>query len=172
MQAGTADLNRPEVDSVLAQYLAFPFESDVNFKNGLSDIVSVAGVSSDVPEDTLQAMRVFYFNRMTGHSLSVADVQAHEMKKAGTRDSPSSFPNTAGADSEPHDTIPLSFEQIKALIEAERFDEIPNNKTISAELNPVSTGRSAVRPPKKPWEKDIRSETGSGSLTREYQYLA
>ncbi|KAJ3992715.1 hypothetical protein F5050DRAFT_1786952 [Lentinula boryana] len=155
MQLGELNqLNRsanPESD--LSQYLAFPFESDANFKKGLSDIVSLSGSSSDIPEDTLRSMRVFYFNRITGHSLTVADVQAYESNRNSTGDILTSTSNTPGnADVESSSVESFSFAQIQALIEAGRFDEIPNNKTISTELNSSSPDRSTVSPRKKPWE--------------------
>ncbi|GAW09595.1 hypothetical protein LENED_011759 [Lentinula edodes] len=57
--------------SILSQYLAYPFDSDANFKKGLSDIVSLAGTnrSTDIPEDTIRSMRVFYFNRRSPSAL-------------------------------------------------------------------------------------------------------
>ncbi|KAJ3797061.1 hypothetical protein GGU11DRAFT_100634 [Lentinula aff. detonsa] len=136
MQLGELNhLNRsanPESD--LSQYLAFPFESDANFKKGLSDIVSLTGSSSDVPEDTLH-------------------VQAYELNRNSTEDILTSTSNIPGnADVESNSFQSFSFAQIQALIEAGRFDEIPNNKTISTELNSSSPDRSTVSPRKKPWE--------------------
>lgn len=53
----------------------------------------------------------------------------------------------------------LSFAELKTLIEQGRTDEIPNNRTISNELNQSapSETRAAVR--KKPWETAQTSGT-------------
>ncbi|KAJ4496047.1 hypothetical protein C8J55DRAFT_495622 [Lentinula edodes] len=145
--------------SILSQYLAYPFDSDANFKKGLSDIVSLAGTnrSTDIPEDTIRSMRVFYFNRLLGHSLSVAEVQAYEQSKNSTRDiSTSAQASTSHIGVEANDAEPLSFAQIQALIEAGRMDEIPNNKTICTDLNSASlTTSPTVLPRKKPWENEV-----------------
>ncbi|KAJ4489980.1 hypothetical protein J3R30DRAFT_14443 [Lentinula aciculospora] len=143
----------PSESSVLSQYLAYPFESDANFAKGLSDIVSLASNNrpSDIPEHTLRSIRVFYFNRTTGNSLSVSEVEAYE--RSG-RDTTSNTPDTSlGSNS----AEPLSFGQIQALIEAGRINEIPNNKVISTELNPSAPPGSSIPPRKKPWEKECNS---------------
>ncbi|KAF5392722.1 hypothetical protein D9757_000824 [Collybiopsis confluens] len=134
------------ISTGLAAYLAYPFESDKDFKKGLSEIVS-SGAVTDMDEDAIRSMRVFYFNRITGQDLSVEEIQEYERSN-------SSFPLTSKISLEDGQPV-LSFAQIKALIEAGKTEEIPNNKIISPNLNTSAPSPSSFPSSrKKPWEKE------------------
>ncbi|KAK0498850.1 hypothetical protein EDD18DRAFT_1154080 [Armillaria luteobubalina] len=128
----------------LQQFLDYPFDSDENYQQGL------AGILATNPSNAvLLNTRVFYFNRLTGSSITVANVLAHRQQSTSVSESvPSS--NPAGIESE--EFRALTFAQLQELIEAGKLDEIPNNKTISGELNSSPPSQSAASTRQKPWE--------------------
>ncbi|THV02178.1 hypothetical protein K435DRAFT_717444 [Dendrothele bispora CBS 962.96] len=167
----------------LSQYASYPFDTDDSFKQGLTDILSsnprFAGTDAQPDESTLRQIKVFYFNRVTGNSLTVDEVNAHEKEtKTNSSLEISSSPNSAtpqpstlpmslsssitGSDSSnsavdatissPDEPQILSFAQIKALIESGNLDQIPNNKKIPEDLNEAAPSQSNVPSRKKPWE--------------------
>jgi len=115
----------------MEQYTSYPFDADEQFQQGLADILA-RNKELDLNEAQLRA-RVFYFNRITGSSLDINQVRDYEASKK----SESEF---------------LTFAQLQELIESGRVDEIPNNKTISGELNADSPSQSTAPARKKPWE--------------------
>ncbi|KAK0220920.1 hypothetical protein EDD85DRAFT_862547 [Armillaria nabsnona] len=127
--------------AILQQFLEYPFESDEAYQQGL------AGILATNPSNAvLLNTRVFYFNRLTGSSITVADVLAYRQQSTSVSESaPSSNPTAE----EPR---VLTFAQLQELIEAGKLDEIPNNKTISGELNSSPPSQSAVSTRRKPWE--------------------
>ncbi|KAF9073460.1 hypothetical protein BDP27DRAFT_1417282 [Rhodocollybia butyracea] len=149
---------------VLSEYLSYPFESDEHFKKGLSDIV--AANSQDVPDNLLRSMRVFYFNRTTGNSLSIEEVQAYgDSLLVNSTDSKDISNNTSAtlSASNSHEPV-LSLAQVQALIEAGKLDEIPNNKTIAGDLNAAPPTESTVPSRRKPWEAS-ESSTAQGTMS-------
>ncbi|KAG7442865.1 uncharacterized protein BT62DRAFT_954313 [Guyanagaster necrorhizus] len=131
--------------AVLQQFFEYPFEIDQTYQQGL------AGILANNPSNTvLLNTRVFYFNRLTGSSITVADVLAYKEQSASASESvPPS--NSAANDSKEQPNV-LTFAQLQELIESGRLDEIPNNKTISGELNSAPPSQSAVSVRRKPWE--------------------
>ncbi|KAK0194465.1 hypothetical protein F5146DRAFT_1035988 [Armillaria mellea] len=129
---------------ILQQFFEYPFETDENYQQGL------AGILSTNPSNAvLLNTRVFYFNRLAGSSITVADVLAYRPQSTSVSESvPSS--NPAAIDSE--EPKVLTFAQLQELIEAGKLDEIPNNKTISGELNSSPPSQSATSTRRKPWE--------------------
>ncbi|PBK63249.1 uncharacterized protein ARMOST_13867 [Armillaria ostoyae] len=134
----------PVQAAILQQFLEYPFESDEAYQQGL------AGILATNPSNAvLLNTRVFYFNRLTSSSITVADVLAYRQQSTSVSESvPSS--NPAAIDSE--EPKVLTFAQLQELIEAGKLDEIPNNKTISGELNTSPPSQSAVSTRQKPWE--------------------
>ncbi|KAJ7151403.1 hypothetical protein C8R43DRAFT_1005030 [Mycena crocata] len=147
-----------DVAEVLRLYGAYPFSSDDEYQSGLASILAGGALENNPPEDIkeeiLRRTRVFYFNRVTGNTLSMdaAREYEHAKEKTGSTD-PFPIPEFSAADSaSPGDSEVLSFAQLQALIEAGKADLIPNNKIIPEDLNdaPPSTSAAPVR--KKPWE--------------------
>ncbi|KIK68310.1 hypothetical protein GYMLUDRAFT_68180 [Collybiopsis luxurians FD-317 M1] len=90
---------------------------------------------------------------MTGHTLSVEEVQAHEHNSAPKTSSDYPTDSTSGASATAESDNVLSFAQIKALIEAGKTDEVPNNKTIPSELNSISSSSTSSSSSKRPTAK-------------------
>ncbi|KAF5348025.1 hypothetical protein D9758_010037 [Tetrapyrgos nigripes] len=180
-------MDTPPTNAALPQYMSFPFDTDESFKQGLTDILSsnpqYAGTGKEPDESTLRQIRVFYFNRVTGNSLNLAEVEAYEeeLKAASTislvsepvnspvpPSSPSlsstslsntsapSDPAVANTTSDEPDV--LTFAQLKALIESGNIDQIPNNKKIPDNLNDAPASESTAQTKKKPWEVAASSE--------------
>ncbi|KAK0484653.1 hypothetical protein IW261DRAFT_1668341 [Armillaria novae-zelandiae] len=130
--------------TILQQFLTYPFDSDENYQQGL------AGILATNPNNAvLLNTQVFYFNRLTGGSITVADVLAYRQQSTSVSESvPSS--NPAAIESE--EPKVLTFAQLQELIEAGKLDGIPNNRTISGELNSSPPSQSATSTRRKPWE--------------------
>ncbi|KIY49855.1 hypothetical protein FISHEDRAFT_40906 [Fistulina hepatica ATCC 64428] len=165
------------VSTVLEQYAAYPFESDDEFQEGLVNIIARGGLDGDPPpeirEEILRRIRVFYFNRVTGQDLSIDDARELEHKRGihiteveiVLESSPSE-----GLDlflySTAQEETPLTFEQLKSLLESGNLDEIPNNRVIPDDLNPEPPSVSSASARLKPWERQsqttevITAETG------------
>ncbi|KAF8916570.1 hypothetical protein CPB85DRAFT_1288634 [Mucidula mucida] len=113
------------------EFLKYDFDADQDFQHGLANILA-----SNPAPDVLTNAKLFYFNRITGATLTSGDLPASD------------------AASEPQT---LTFAQLQTLIESGRVDEIPNNKPISGVLNddPPSQSTASVR--KKPWETSVGS---------------
>ncbi|KAJ7253015.1 hypothetical protein B0H12DRAFT_1117056 [Mycena haematopus] len=151
----------------LQLYASYPFSSDEEYQNGLQSIIAAGALANDPPEDVreeiLRRTRVFYFNRVTGHAISMDEAREfeHAQRVTGDDASNSALPpaasglGDASADAEP---VVLSFAQLQALIEAGRADQIPNNKIIPDELNDEAPSTSTAPVRKKPWE--VSAETG------------
>ncbi|KAJ7672541.1 hypothetical protein DFH06DRAFT_1176646 [Mycena polygramma] len=150
----------------LQVYASFPFSSDEEYQNGLASILASGALDNDPPEDIreeiLRRTRVFYFNRVTGNTVTMDEArefeQAHKAQASAGDASPSAAAplDDAAANAEP---AVLSFAQLQALIEAGKADQIPNNKIIPDELNDAAPSESAAVVRKKPWEV----ESGSGT---------
>ncbi|KAJ6463961.1 hypothetical protein C8R45DRAFT_1024749 [Mycena sanguinolenta] len=154
----------------LQQYASYPFSSDQEYQNGLQSIIAGGALANDplenVRDEILRRTRVFYFNRMTGHAISMDEAREFEHAQHKTSEDASnpalppaaSSSGDASPDTEP---VVLSFAQLQALIEAGRADEIPNNKIIPDELNDEAPSISTATVRKKPWE--LSAETDSTS---------
>ncbi|KAK7042500.1 MFS general substrate transporter [Favolaschia claudopus] len=136
--------------------LHIPFRRTKNtseLKNGLQSILAGGALdndpSEDIKEEILRRTRVFYFNRVTGHAITMEEAREfeHTQKEAGV--DVSSHSSTSNSDSA---TAVLSFAKLQALIEAGKEDQIPNNKLIPDILNEDVPSASAAPVRKKPWE--------------------
>jgi hypothetical protein len=75
--------------------------------------------------------RVFYFNRITGNSLTIEEARQAE---SGNLDR-ALYSRSPDAQGHTEEAPVLSFAQLKELIESEKIDQIPNNKLIPTGLN-------------------------------------
>jgi len=101
-------------------------------------------------EVIVRRARVFYFNRMTGNSLTPESVAEHEPSLGAVP--PAIDPVTDFAAQGHEETRFLSFTELRALIEEGKTDLIPNNRVISDALNNARPSESVTMPRKKPWE--------------------
>ncbi|KAK7460989.1 hypothetical protein VKT23_008916 [Stygiomarasmius scandens] len=122
----------------------------------------------------LRQIKVFFFNRVTGNSLTPEQVETYEneingsiqavtspipaeMSTTSTNTEQVTMSPSAGETSQaptPNSEEPqiLTFAQIRALIESGNIDQIPNNKQIPENLNEATPSQSATPTRKKPWE--------------------
>ncbi|KAJ7178084.1 hypothetical protein C8R46DRAFT_1212799 [Mycena filopes] len=150
-------LSMPEPEGELAplqQYAAYPFTEDDEYQNGLASILAGGALDNDPPpeirEEILRRTRVFYFNRVTGHAISMDEAREFEhARRAEAPPDAAAAPAPTTDDGEP---VVLSFAQLQALIEAGRADQIPNNKIIPEDLNDAAPSASAAPVRRKPWE--------------------
>ncbi|KAJ7721052.1 hypothetical protein B0H16DRAFT_380004 [Mycena metata] len=137
----------------LQQYAAYPFTSDDEYQNGLASILAGGALDNDPPEEIreeiLRRTRVFYFNRMTGHAITMDEAREFEHAQRVADAPPLPDVPATTNDEEP---VVLSFAQLQALIETGREDQIPNNKTIPDDLNDATPSASAAPVRRKPWE--------------------
>ncbi|KAF7329696.1 hypothetical protein MKEN_00232800 [Mycena kentingensis (nom. inval.)] len=156
-----------ETLTMLQQYASFPFSDDDEYQSGLATLIADGVFANDPPEDVraeiLRKTRVFYFNRVTGQELSVDDVRVYEEPRpphsielpAAAAGETTEAANPDAADADPP---VLTFAQLKALIEAGKEDEIPNNKVIPEGLNEAPPSVSAAPARRKPWEDAMSME--------------
>ncbi|KAI0080440.1 hypothetical protein K474DRAFT_1704744 [Panus rudis PR-1116 ss-1] len=146
-----------QADAVQA-YLAYPFETDEAFQQGLQALISsgvLEGKVESEKEELIRRSKLFYFNRVTGSTLNVEDILSYQTANASLN-GPSVSTQTAAttavhpaASEEPRE---LSFAELKELIEQGKTDQIPNNDLIPNQLNPDAPSQSTAPVRKKPWE--------------------
>ncbi|KAI3604976.1 hypothetical protein WG66_001970 [Moniliophthora roreri] len=156
MLAGTMADNH-QMNSPIDLYANYPFESDDAFKQGLAGIIARSPADADHDEISRKA-KVFYFNRVTGSTLTVEEVEASEQASTQSPEFTTCASPTA-ADSPRHDSSSqqqetLTLTQIKEFIETGRTDQLPNNKVIPGGLNEAPPSQSIAATRKKPWEVD------------------
>ncbi|CCM05417.1 uncharacterized protein FIBRA_07634 [Fibroporia radiculosa] len=142
-------------DSV-AEFFSYPFSTDVTYQQGLANIMnSLEGKSDDEKADILRRSKVYYFNHITGYSITVDDVSQKDRSmtdgnnvalQGGSESIRAPASNDIDMDNEPRI---LTFAELKALIEQGKTDQIPNNRIIPSELNErsSSSGFSAAVSP-------------------------
>ncbi|KAG6890240.1 hypothetical protein C0992_002768 [Termitomyces sp. T32_za158] len=135
--------------SPLESYVAYPFTSDETYqvwktkpKQGLESLVAggaiVDNLTTEEKEETLRRIRVFYFNRVTGNTLSVEEVRLYEMSKKAVQHSEGENQRNedeATSTKTSAEARVLTFAELQDLIESGKVDEIPNNKVIPEGLN-------------------------------------
>jgi hypothetical protein len=143
----------------IQQYASFPFDTDVDYQQGLDSILAGGALNSSTDEQAREEMllktRVFYFNRMTGNSLTIEEARQAE---SGNLDR-ALYSHSPDAQDHTEEAPVLSFVQLKELIESGKMDQIPNNKLIPTGLNDAPASTSSAVPRKKPWE----TETGEAA---------
>ncbi|KAF8892875.1 hypothetical protein BD779DRAFT_1507485 [Infundibulicybe gibba] len=159
MQEELSDVRTP-----MQQYAAYPFDSDDTYQQGLASILSGDTFQGDLSQETkdeiLRRTRVFYFNRVTGNSITMEDARIHELSL--NQPTPTSgpalvptTPPTGAAESTNTDQSEqrvLTFAELQELIESGKVDQIPNNKIIPEQLHTAPPSESTASTRKKPWE--------------------
>ncbi|KAI0926511.1 hypothetical protein AcW1_002514 [Taiwanofungus camphoratus] len=154
-----------EVDAdLLRLFAAYPFSTDPMYQQGLAGILesgALNGKSEDEKTEILRRSQVFYFNRITGHSITVDDIVRSEQSLGETVPAaaiaavaPSGTPPATTSDSDGSEIRTLTFAELKALIEQGNTDQIPNNRVIPNELHQAAPSESKAGMRKKPWEAD------------------
>ncbi|RDB17059.1 hypothetical protein Hypma_001778 [Hypsizygus marmoreus] len=144
----------------LELYGNYPFATDETYQQGLASLVAGGALDGDplpeVKEEILRRTRVFYFNRVTGNSVSMDEAREYEyaLKGAASHGSGDMDAQPAASQSniDDDDTRVLTFAELQELIETGKVDQIPHNKVIPEVLNAASPSESTVPARKKPWE--------------------
>ncbi|KAH8077719.1 hypothetical protein BXZ70DRAFT_902133, partial [Cristinia sonorae] len=136
-------------------FLEFPFDADESYQQGLSGIIANGALEGKTDADReaiLLRSRLFYYNRLTGGSLTPEDVQEYRKSHPPT----TTFGLENNASELQSETVPprtLSFAELKALIESGRTDQIPNNRHIPNDLHASAPSASTAPARQKPWER-------------------
>lgn len=147
-------------------FLTYPFAEDQAYQQGLASILSALDEKPDEErEQLLLQSRIYYFNRITGASITPDEIRSYQEPLSSrsegpngpalpagspTPDSISTYSNSTDSSEPPT----LTFAQLKELIETGQTDRIPNNKLIPDALNEAPPSESKAPPRKKPWEQE------------------
>ncbi|EJU01667.1 hypothetical protein DACRYDRAFT_39017, partial [Dacryopinax primogenitus] len=139
-------------------FLAYPFDIDQEFQEGLQSILSTAPPEAELSNTILRA-QLFYFNRKTGLSLNPHELAASESSnkqeeavETEKSESQQVEPHTAAPPSAGDAPYPLSFAQLAELIQSNRTDLIPNNDIIPNTVLEGQSSESRTPARRKPWE--------------------
>ncbi|KIM33832.1 hypothetical protein M408DRAFT_18832 [Serendipita vermifera MAFF 305830] len=127
--------------SALDQLRAYDFEGDQDFKRGLQSILARTDMDASAKEQLVLKAKLFFFTKKTGLTVTMEEYLNSQKTNA-----PETNTEAQSATKE------LSFAEIKHLIETNRADEIPNNKTIPDIVHSTLPSVSAAKPRSKPWE--------------------
>ncbi|KAF9224690.1 hypothetical protein BS17DRAFT_778812 [Gyrodon lividus] len=144
----------------LNQFYSYPFSSDEVFQQGLSGILAHESMNEMPDNDRLELIlttRVFYFNRATGHNLSLEDVQVHFTADLNGPPQNGNEHTQVSWEADEGETRKLTLTELKSLIEQGKTEDIPNNKSIPDTLNDATPSRSNAPLRKKPWEAASQS---------------
>ncbi|KAF9523814.1 hypothetical protein CPB83DRAFT_723735, partial [Crepidotus variabilis] len=129
----------------LDDFLAYRFDTDEAFQQGLSSILGARAVEINSPDEFEAEMilraKIFYFNKTTGRNIDMNEVKDLVDKGAIHQ-----------ASVKNDDTRVLTFAELRELIESGKTDQIPNNKVIPDRLNALEPSQTKAIPRKKPWE--------------------
>ncbi|KAF8895873.1 hypothetical protein CPB84DRAFT_1244280 [Gymnopilus junonius] len=135
-------------EDALKAYGSYPFSSDETYQQGVASLFAGGAVDPNAPaevhEDVKRRTRVFYFNKITGNSITAEEVCDYELllQQSLVERKPA----------EDKDRV-LTFAELKELIESGNVDKIPNNKVIPDVLNEAPPSQSTAPMRKKPWEE-------------------
>ncbi|KAI9569334.1 hypothetical protein HD554DRAFT_2171489 [Boletus coccyginus] len=141
---------------VLDHFHTFPFSSDEAFQQGLSGILaheSTSQIPDNERSELILKTKIFYFNRVTGHNISLEDIHQARCTADLNRfhaQSGNEFRTSSGA--EHGEMRTLTFAELKSLIEQGKTDDIPNCNIIPDTLNDGVPSESTVPLRRKPWE--------------------
>jgi len=131
-------------------YGAYPFSSDETYQQGLASILAggtLNGNWQSEVEELERRTRVFYFNKITGSSITANEARGYELSLSASTVAQQDPPAT-------DETRVLTFAELKELIESGNVDKIPNNKIIPEKLNDALPSQSTAPTKKKPWEME------------------
>ncbi|PPQ95358.1 hypothetical protein CVT26_008203 [Gymnopilus dilepis] len=134
-------------EDALKAYGLYPFDDDETYQQGLASLLAGGAVATgsppEVQEEIKRKTRVFYFNKITGNSITAEEARDYELSKQKNP--------TAVSGIEEENRV-LTFAELKELIETGNVDKIPNNKVIPEKLNEAPPSASTAPTRKKPWE--------------------
>jgi len=151
MSTDTTSLSEVPTNHNIEAYGAYPFSSDATYQQGLASILAASTTTLDVNslpevrEELERRTRVFYFNKITGSSITMNEARDYELSLPTSTDAQV---NSAATD----ENRVLTFSELKELIESGNMDKIPNNKIIPETLNDAPPSQSTASTKKKPWE--------------------
>ncbi|KIM41385.1 hypothetical protein M413DRAFT_445404 [Hebeloma cylindrosporum] len=138
-------------------YGSYPFDTDETYQQGLASILGGGKLDPNSPEDLKEEMvrrtRVFYFNRITGSTITMDEAREYELSLLS-----STSQSTKGVVEPNEEDRVLTFAELKELIETGNVDKIPNNKIIPERLNDAPPSESTATARKKPWETVVAAE--------------
>ncbi|KAI0340345.1 hypothetical protein BDW22DRAFT_1334412 [Trametopsis cervina] len=146
--------------SPVEQFRTYAFETDPAYQTGLQSMIATGALEGkDKEEETewLFSTKLFYFNRITGQSLTADEVRLTpdpESTGSSSADEGNNVqdPSTAAPNLFPSEPRALSLAELKELIEQGKTDQIPNNRVIPDILSTDSPSESKAPIRKKPWE--------------------
>ncbi|KAF8960932.1 hypothetical protein BDZ97DRAFT_1277065 [Flammula alnicola] len=142
---------QPSKADALKAYESYPFASDETYQQGLASILTGGTLdpnsSLEVHEEMVRRTRVFYFNKITGNTITMDEALDYEnsLRQSSARR------DEAAASADDENRV-LTFAELKELIETGNVDKIPNNKVIPEGLNDAPPSESTAPARKKPWE--------------------
>ncbi|KII91471.1 hypothetical protein PLICRDRAFT_104505 [Plicaturopsis crispa FD-325 SS-3] len=134
------------------QFTAYPFAEDEAFQQGLSSILAgeeIATKSKAEKEAVVLRSQIFYFNRVTGSSITLESLAEYLSSTRGAEVQNPAPPSLPAREDE---LRVLSFAELKDMIESGNTDQIPNNRPIPDVLNDTPPSESKAPSRKKPWE--------------------
>jgi len=144
-QTGLQKIDRADA---LQMYGSYPFSTDETYQQGLASILGGGTLDPSLPEDlkgeTIRRARVFYFNKITGSTISIDEAREYELSLLS--------PITEGATETNDENRVWTFTELRELIESGKMDNVPNNKIIPDGLNEAIPSESIAPARKKPWE--------------------
>jgi len=146
--------------SSLESYANYPFATDVTYQQGLVSLIAGGALEGnptpEAKDEILRRTRVFYFNRVTGSTLSMDDARDYEYslraENAEEKVDTAAMTSAEQPATDKDETRVLTFTELQELIESGRLDQIPNNKVIPELLNDAPPSQSNTPARKKPWE--------------------
>jgi len=137
-------------DNIASAFRTFSFATDQEYQAGLQGILAsdtFKDKSDEEKENTLRMSRVFYFNKVTGNSITPGDALNFESLVDGDNLAEQRHRLAAG-----DGVRALTFAELKALIEQGKTECVPNNRLIPNILNDAPPSENAAQIRKKPWE--------------------
>jgi len=137
-------------DSIADAFRTFSFSTDQEYQTGLQGILAsdtFKDKSDEEKENTLRMSRVFYFNKVTGNSITPGDALNFESPVDSDNLAEQQHRQAAGDGART-----LTFIELKALIEQGKTDSVPNNRLIPNILNDAPPSENTTHIRKKPWE--------------------
>jgi len=104
-------------------------------KQGLADLLArdvLSGKTEVEKAEIILRTQLFYFNRVTGQNLTAKDIRSYQDTTDSQHFTENMDPSPTYRDGE---TRPLTFAELKTLIEQGKTDGIPNNKVIPDTLS-------------------------------------
>jgi len=156
MSTDTTSLSEVPTNHNIEAYGAYPFSSDATYQQGLASILAAGTLDVNSPpgvrEELERRTRVFYFNKITGSSITMNEARDYELSlhTSTSTVNDAQVVNSPAAD----ENRVLTLAELKELIESGNMDKVPNNKIIPETLNEAPPSQSTAPAKKKPWEAE------------------